>query len=353
MAKTGHHGGASTKDKPKKKKDEDEKPEGKKKKDDGGDEPKEHSSAPGPGAQTSYGFDDGSSVTEPLQKPEDTSGEDVQDLVKDAGVEVLAVEWVYQKITGTTLTQQFIEPLTGDFSKMSADAVAWRNIGETVKALSVVMSENEKVLGEHWTGPASLAHKAYIDLGWKAGLAAEAGIAELIAKGFDLLSETSKKLAAKALDLLKSLIDRLLVMAAEACVPIAGWVADAITALSEIIPLIDALISIIDMIKDIVEKVGDLWNSLKDIGSQLAKIKDVQNVGDLFDIGKGIAGDVGDVKDDAKSISGGVHDIKDKAKEGVEEHRERKEETKERREERRQRVTAGHPASGRISGRID
>lgn len=344
MAKT--HGGTT-------KKKKDEKPEEKKKKkDDGGDEPKEHSPAPGAGAQTSFGFDDGSSLTEPLQKPEDTSEDDVQDLVKDAGVEVLAVEWVYQKITGTTLTQQFIEPLTGDFSKMSADATAWRNIGETMKAFSVVMSENEKVLGEHWTGPAALAHRAYVDLGWKAGLAAEAGIAELIAKGFDLLAETSKKLAAKALDLLKSLIDRLLVMAAEACVPIAGWVADAITALSEIIPLIDALISIIDMIKDIIEKVGELWDSLKDIGSQLAKIKDVHSVGDLVDIGKGIAGDVGDIKDDAKSISGGVQDIKDKAKEGVEETRDRKAETEKRREERVP-VAAARPASGRISGRID
>lgn len=342
MAKPPHHGGTSTKDKPKK-------PEEKKKKE-GGDEPKEHSPAPGAGAQTSFGFDDGSSVTEPLQKPEDTSGDDVQDLVKDAGVEVLAVEWVYQKITGTTLTQQFIEPLTGDFSKMSADAVAWRNIGETMKALSGVMSGNEKVLGEHWTGPASLAHKAYVDLGWKAGLAAEAGIAELIAKGFDLLAETSKKLAAKALDLLKSLIDRLLVMAAEACVPIAGWVADALTALSEIIPLIDALIAIIDMIKDIIEKVGDLWNSLKDIGSQLAKIKDVQNVGDLFDIGKNIAGDVGDIKDDAKSIGDSTRDIKDKAKEGVEEYRDRKAESEQRRHER---SAAAQPATGRISGRID
>jgi hypothetical protein len=273
-----------------------------------------------PGSGGSYGaagFDDGASITDTLQPPEDTSGEDIEALIQDAGVEVLAVEWVYQKLTGTTLTQQFIEPITGDFSKISADAQAWRNISESMKAFSVVMSENEKVLGESWTGPAALAHRAYVDIGWKAGLAAEAAIAELIAKGFDLLADTSRKLAAKALDLLKSLIDRLLVMAAEACVPIAGWIADAITALSEILPLIDALISIVEMIKDIVEKVGDLWNSLKDIGSQLARIKDVQGIGDLADIGKSIAGDVGDIKDDATIIKDDASEIGKTAKEAT------------------------------------
>ncbi|MER6900325.1 hypothetical protein, partial [Amycolatopsis sp. NPDC000740] len=267
-------------------------------------------------------FDRGDSIVELLQPPEDTSGEDVQALVKDAGVEVMAVEWVYQKFTGTTLTQQFIEPLTGDFSKMSADAEAWRNISEAMKAFSEVMVANEKTVSDSWHGMASLEHKAYVQAGWRAGLAAEAGIASLIAKGFDLLSDTSKKLAAKALDLLKSLIDRLLVMAAEACVPIAGWIADAITALSELLPLINALISIIEMIQDIITKVQDIWNSIKDIGSQLQKIKDVGSIGDLVDIAKNIGGDVGDIKDNAKGIGQDAKDAVQAGKDGVNESRE-------------------------------
>ena len=261
----------------------------------------------------------------------------------------MAVEWVYQKITGTTLTQQFIEPLTGDFSKMTADATAWRNIGETIKAVSVVMTENEKVLGQFWTGPAAHAHKMYVDLGWKAGLAAEAGIAELIAKGFDLLAETSKKLALKALDLLKQLINKLLRMAAEACIPIAGWVADAIEGVATIIPLIDALISIVDMIKDIIEKVGDLWNSLKAIGSQLAKIKDVQSVGDLVTIGKDIAPDARKAFKDAKSIAGTAGDIKERAAKGAKES----DEVEAKYAESRAKVRAKSPATGHISGTID
>ncbi|HEY2064165.1 hypothetical protein [Amycolatopsis sp. NBC_01480] len=345
------HGGGHGSDKPKHTKEKPEKEEKKKKDDDSGDDKKEPEK-PGHGESTSSGFDNGSAITEQLQPPEDTSGDDIQDLVKDAGVEVLAVEWIFQQITGKSLTQEFIEPITGDFSKMSADAEAWRNIAEAMKAFSGVMTGNEKILGDSWTGPASLAHKAYVDLGWRAGLAAEAGIAELIAKGFELLSDTSKKLAAKALDLLKSLIDRLLVMAAEACVPIAGWVADAITGLSEILPLIDALISIVDMIKDIIQKVGDLWNSIKDIGSQLSKIKDIGSLGDAIDIGKGIAGDVGDIKDNAKGIKEDVGQMKEDAKEGVEKTRENHEDNKDHWDNRRNRTPA-HSGSGRISGRID
>lgn len=335
-----HHGGPSTK-KPKKQKDDGEKKE-KTKHNDKHDEP-DKPEAPGPGGQTSAGFDDGSAITEPLQPPEDTSGKDIQQLVKDAGVEVLAVEWIFQKITGTTLTQQFIEPITGDFSKMSADAEAWRNIGASMKAFSAVMTDNEKVLSDHWTGPAALAHKAYVDIGWKAALMAEAGIASLIGKGFDLLSDTSEKLAAKALDLLKSLIDRLLVMAAEACVPIAGWIADALTALSELLPLINALIAIIDMITDIVEKVGDLWNSLKDMGSQLAKIKDIKSLGDAMEIGKNIAGDVKDIGGDVKDIREDARDVKKRAGEGIDESVEA--------HAKNQAKAASR--SGRISGRID
>ncbi|MGW4484607.1 hypothetical protein ACWEOE_12270 [Amycolatopsis sp. NPDC004368] len=322
--------------------------------DDEGDSPSSSGGDPGAAPSTSpSGFDEGSSISELLQPPEDTSGEDIQDLVKEAGVEVMAVEWIFQQLTGETLTQKFIEPITGDFSKISADAEAWRNIAEAMKAFSTVMVGNEKILGESWSGPASLAHKAYVDLGWRAGLAAEAGIAELIAKGFELLSDTSQKLAAKALDLLKSLIDRLLVMAAEACVPIAGWIADAITGLSEILPLINALISIIDMIKDIVQKVGDLWNSVKDIGSQLAKIKDVGSISDVIDIGKGIAGDVGDIKDNAKDIAGDVGDIKGSVKDGVSESRENHQDNKDYWDSRKKSRTPAHSGSGRISGSID
>ncbi|MFI5609817.1 hypothetical protein [Amycolatopsis sp. NPDC051903] len=351
MAK--HGGGTKTK----KHKDEDEEePKKKKEKDedeDSDDDKKEAPELPGPGGQTPAGFDDGSTITEPLKPPEDTSGEDIQDLVKEAGVEVMAVEWIFQKLTGETLTQKFIEPITGDFSKMSADAEAWRNISTSMKAFSAVMIGNEKVLGESWTGPAALAHKAYVEAGWRAGLVAEAGIASLIAKGFDFLSDTSKKLTAKALDLLKSLIDRLLTMAAEACVPIAGWVADAITGLTEILPLINAIISIIDTIKDVIEKVGELWNSVKDIGSQLAKIKDISSIGDAVDIGKNIAGDVGDIKDDTKAIAGDGVKIGKTAAKGVKESDEQAEKNEKYWDSRAESRSPAHSGSGRISGHID
>lgn len=351
MAK--HGGGTKTK----KHKDEDEEePKKKKEKDsdeDSGDDEKEAPELPGPGGTTPAGFDDGSTITEPLKPPEDTSGEDIQDLVKEAGVEVMAVEWIFQKLTGETLTQKFIEPITGDFSKMSADAEAWRNISTSMKAFSAVMVGNEKVLGESWTGPAALAHKAYVEAGWRAGLAAEAGIASLIAKGFEFLSDTSKKLTAKALDLLKSLIDRLLTMAAEACVPIAGWVADAITGLTEILPLINAIITIIDTIKDVIQKVGELWNSVKDIGSQLAKIKDISSFSDAVDIGKHVAGDVGDIKDDAKAIAGDGVKIGKTAVKGAKESDEQVEKNEKYWDSREASRAPAHSGSGRISGHID
>ncbi|WP_033293431.1 hypothetical protein [Amycolatopsis jejuensis] len=311
----------------------------KKRKHDSG--PERGAEAPSAGGQAPGGYDDGGAITEPLKPPEISPGEDIQALVKDAGVEVMAVEWIYEKLTGHTLTEQFIKPITGDFSKISGNAEAWRNVATSIKAFSTVMTGNEKVLAEHWTGPAALAHRAYVDGGWRAALTAEAGIAELIAKGFELLAETSKKLAAKALDLLRSLIDRLLVMAAEACVPIAGWIADAITGLTEILPLINALLSIIEMIKDIIEKVGEMWSSIKDLGSQLAKIKDVRSMGDLMAVGKEVKGTAGDIAGDVKDIGKSTREIGEKAWDGAKESTKQAHKNAERR------------ASGRISGSID
>ncbi|MEC3980029.1 WXG100 family type VII secretion target [Amycolatopsis sp. H20-H5] len=250
---------------------------------------------------------DGSEIVELLEPPELDSAEDIQDLINDAGVEVMAVDWVFQQIAGRSLVEAVIMPITGDFTKIAGNAEAWRTIAEAMKQFGKTMTENASAVGEQWTGAASLAHEAYVDIGWRAGLAAEAGIATAIAKGFDALSDASKKLAAKALDLLKKLVDKLIEIAVKACIPVAGWALEATTIL-DAIEIFNMILEIIEMIKDIIEKVGDLWDSVKDIGSQLAKIKDVKGLGDLTKIVTDVAGDVKDIKGDVKGI-------KDKAKE--------------------------------------
>lgn len=259
-------------------------------------------------------YQTGSEITSLLRPPEPSDGSDVKAMVESAGLEVMAVDWVFQHIAGKSLVDMVIKPLTGDFSKMRQDGEAWRNIANAMKQFSATMSGNAKIVGENWKGPAELAHKAYVDLGWKAGLAVESEVAKLIAKGFDTVADGSEKLAREALKLLKKLVDKLIEIAAKACIPLVGWAAEATTIL-DAIDIANQIFQIIELIKEIVEKVKAMWQSIQDIGAQLAKIKDIHSFGDAVDIAKGVKGDVTDISGDAKDIAGDAKEIGQTARE--------------------------------------
>jgi hypothetical protein len=226
----------------------------------------------------------------------------------------MAVDWVFQHIAGRSLVDAVIKPITGDFSKMRQNGQAWCTVGDAMKQFSATMSGNAGIVtSTDWKGPSAWAHKAYVDVGWKVGLAVEGGVAKLIAKGFFLVADGSEKLATEALKLLKKLIDKLIIIAAKACIPVVGWAAEA-TTIIDAIDIANEIFTIIETIKDIVTKVGELWKSLQDIGSQLAKIKDIKSFGDVKDIVTGVKGDVSDIKETGKGIVDDAGDIKDSAK---------------------------------------
>ncbi|MFD9963170.1 hypothetical protein [Amycolatopsis sp. NPDC058986] len=267
--------------------DEDKKgKEDKKKRDeDPKDDPKDDSpSAPGgdssdapttpSGGQGAYGLDDGSDVIALLEPPATDASGDIKALLADADIKVQAVDWVFQKIAGHSLIDLVIKPITGDFTKIAADAEAWRTISDAMKQFSETMVRNAEIVGEHWEGPSSTAHQAYVNVGWRVALMAEAGIAQAIGKGFDALADGSRKLAAKALDLLAKLIDTLIEIAAKACVPIAGWIAET-TTIWRAFQLLSLILDVIEMIKDIISRVQQLWESIQNLGSQLKQIKDI------------------------------------------------------------------------------
>lgn len=260
-------------------------------------------------------YQTGSEITDLLQPPEPGDGSDVKELVANAGLEVQAVDWVFQHIAGKSLVETVIKPLTGDSSKMRQNAEAWENISNAMKQFSATMSSNAKIAtGDGWSGPSALAHRAYVDVGWKAGLFVEGEIAKLIAKGFNLVADQSEKLAEKALELLKKLVDKLIEIAAKACVPVVGWAAEATTVI-DAIEIANQIYQIIEMIKDIIENVKQMWQSIQDVGSQLAKIKDIHGLGDAIDIAKNIKGDISDISEGAKTAAEDAGEIRKTASE--------------------------------------
>jgi hypothetical protein len=254
-------------------------------------------------------FKPGEEIGEPL-KPLEESGTSIQDLVDSMGWQVAGVDWIFTQVTGESLVSMVIEPITGDYRKINAHQGAWDGIAEALKATSSTMDENVKIVREDWGGNSGIAHEAYVRAAWKAGLYADAGLAKLVGKGFQLLGEASEKLARQALKLLQRAINKLLEAIAEVWAPIVGWVA-VCKIVWDAYQIYQQILAIIDLIKDVVTKVKDLWTQVKAVGSQIAKIKDVRSIGDLVNVGSGIATSVSAAKDDIAGIKNDATGMKD------------------------------------------
>ena len=283
---------------------------------------------------------DGGEIIAVLQPPPASNGANIQKMVEEAGWQVAAVDWAFEQVTGHSLVQTVIMPITGDFNKIQQNADAWSTVADSMKQFSATMSGNAEIIGNDWKGKAAVAHKLYVDTGFKIGFTVEAKIAELIAKGFTYVAERSQKLCAQALDLLKTVVNKVIDAIAKIWIPAYGWVRAA-ELIWDAFQLYQKIIDIIDMVKEVIQKVGEMWDSLQKVGSQLGKIKDIRSVGDAKQFAKDVSGDVKDVKKDFGDIKDNVDDIKDTAT-GVKDtaHQEK---VQPKRQDR----------SGRISGRLE
>jgi archaellum component FlaC len=257
-------------------------------------------------------FADGSEIIAVLQPPQVSAGANIQQLVEEAGWQVTAVDWAFEKVTGQSLVETVIMPITGDFNKIQCNAEAWRTIADSMTQFSATMSGNADIVGSDWKGQAATAHKLYVDVGFKAGFLVESKVAGIIAKGFDAVADGSKKLCAKALDLLKTLVDKVIDAISKSWIPAYGWVRAA-ELIWDAYQLYQKIIEIIDMVKEIIQKVGEMWSSIQNIGSQLAKIKEIRSIGDAKQFAKDLSGDVKDVKNEFNDVKSTATDIRDTA----------------------------------------
>ncbi|MDT7727762.1 MAG: hypothetical protein QOI21_4338 [Actinomycetota bacterium] len=255
---------------------------------------------------------DGTEIIAVLQPPPAPSGENIQKMVEEAGWQVAAVDWAFEQVTGNSLVQTVIMPITGDFNKIQQNAEAWNTIADSMKQFSATMSGNAEIVSGSWKGKAAEAHKNYVDTGFKIGLTVEAKVAEVIAKGFQSVADVSQRLCAKALDLLKTLVDKVIDAIAKIWIPAYGWVRAA-ELIWDAYQLYQKIIEIVDLVKETVQKVGEMWNSLQKVGSQLGKIKDIGSFADAKQFAKDVGGAAKDVKGDFDGIKDSVTDIKDTA----------------------------------------
>ncbi|MCP2332281.1 hypothetical protein [Actinoalloteichus caeruleus] len=251
-------------------------------------------------------YQDASALAALSSPPEPVDpGESIEQMVRDAGWRVYGVDWAFQQVTGQSIVEGVIMPITGDFGKIATNGEAWNKVADGVSELRQALNDNVEVVRQEWDGEAAVSHETFIKVVWGGGLLVEQGVAKLIGMAFTQTAEGSKALAKQALRLLDWLVQKLIDAIAKIWIPAYGWV-KAAQLIWDAYQLYQKIIAIVDSIQAIIESAQAIFESVQTIGSKLAEIKDVRSVSDAVDL-------LTDISDEVRDISGEVGNIRDNA----------------------------------------
>ncbi|HET8643754.1 MAG TPA: hypothetical protein VFM37_17595 [Pseudonocardiaceae bacterium] len=245
-----------------------------------------------------------------LQPPEVRSG-GLEEMIADQSIQVQAVDWIFERITGRSLIETVITPITGDWTRIAANGDAWRSVGAAVDAISNNLTANVEILRQHWTGGAADSFANHVNTVWAGALSAESALARLVGDGFEVVAEVSQQLCQEALDLLQRLVDKLLEAIAMLPIPFVGW-ARAIKIVWDAYQIYQSIMGIIETIRGVIEAAQQLLDAVGRIRGALEMIPDVRDVGDALDLARQLTGGV----DDAVAAADSVQDQVDAAGNG-------------------------------------
>ncbi|MBS1906301.1 MAG: hypothetical protein JST33_06960 [Actinobacteria bacterium] len=189
-----------------------------------------------------------------LVAPNATKSE-IENMRWGAGPILGGVDWLIQQLTGISLLEDVImKPFAGNWTGIEEVQQAWTHVGEAMRALSD-NAGGLAVSGAFWQGDAGTAYQGGMSA---IGLAAFGlgAVADTVSGLVHNLVLASKAAAATIGFALKSLSERLLRMALEATVPVAGWViaaAEGALAATQIFSTIRLIYSVINIILDAIE----------------------------------------------------------------------------------------------------
>jgi RHS repeat-associated protein len=231
--------------------------------------------------------------------PDTSGGPKIADAIREAGFEVQAVNWVWEKVVGEDLVTSIIEPITGDFEKISQQAGEWRNIKDALQAIRNNLNAGLDELQPAWQGGAADQFRDLIGTDWTLGIEADAQAANLIGFALNKVADGSRMACDKALQLIKMLVDKLIEAAAMLPIPVVGW-GRAVKLVYDGIQIYNAIMQLIDGIKSIIDGAKQVIQGVQQVGTALSKIKDIHNLNDALntanETGEGIATTASGVK---------------------------------------------------------
>lgn len=131
--------------------------------------------------------------------PEITVGtDDIANMLEGHKTDAMAdaISWFWEHfVSGKSLYQDIVEPLTGDFNRIKANGEAWNHTGRMLFGMGSNMELNARKLSAHWTGDAAQDFHVSVVGQWFPAMVAAEQVCKLIGKGFEAIAEASIRAA--------------------------------------------------------------------------------------------------------------------------------------------------------------
>ncbi|MEE9964783.1 MAG: hypothetical protein K4304_06775 [Propionicimonas sp.] len=185
--------------------------------------------------------------------PPQVEDPEVENIRWSAGLILGGVDWIFEQIFGYSLLEEITKPFSGDWVRMKEASTAWVHTGDALTAMGQNTSGMVPALAS-WTGAGSEAFLVASALVAEAHLALQ-GPASTIATVIKLIAALAKATVALILKLLEFIQTELLKIAAEAAIPVGGWVLAAVNgvvAAAELVTQVRNAYTLINLLYDFV-----------------------------------------------------------------------------------------------------
>jgi hypothetical protein len=178
---------------------------------------------------------------------------EVQELRWSAGVVLGGIDWVAEQLVGFSILEEVVfKPFGGDFQDIKRAAAAWSGTGQAFTAIAENLAGLTSPTTSGWQGEAGDAFRGAMVAGSGAFLGASHAAVAISGLATNIAYVSQAACIAIGM-LLKKVSEKLIRLAAEAAVPVVGWVAGA----AEAVILVQDIISYVRLAYSIIEGVVD------------------------------------------------------------------------------------------------
>lgn len=163
-------------------------------------------------------------------------------------------------IRGKSLVEEIIDPITGGFPRLHANAAAWKHTGKSLAKIADNLNYNARVLtGNHWEGEAADAFRSGIGDYWT-GLNGVAGICFIVGEGFEALYRACEQ---AALYVAEKVLPRILSLLRKIAMKFAPGVGQAWEFLEALMELEIPYVRYVQMIEEAVGQVTEIIGKIE------------------------------------------------------------------------------------------